>query len=130
LASPLQTFFEVLANMMLGFKESVVRPFRQPVDPHVDQVRDYFEKITTPMDLGTMQEKMNCGEYASEEEFLTDIKQIFRNCYTYWPERHYMRTTCVRLREAFEEKYREMDRWIAKKREISSRSCPHIKGAS
>lgn len=46
----------------------MVHPFKQPVGPYLNQVPDYFEKVTTPMDLGAVKEKMNRGEYASEEE--------------------------------------------------------------
>jgi hypothetical protein len=77
-------------------------------------VPDYFEKVTKPMDLGTMKVKMDAGEYANEEEFLSDMNQIFTNCYTYWSKKDPMWTACEKLQKSFEDKYSAMNRWIAK----------------
>ncbi|KAH8744255.1 Bromodomain-containing protein, partial [Diaporthe sp. PMI_573] len=55
-------------------------PFKEPVDPVADNVPDYFEKVTKPMNLSTMKNKMDRGLYNSDEEFLADMNQIFTNC--------------------------------------------------
>ncbi|KAB5572229.1 hypothetical protein GE09DRAFT_1054376 [Coniochaeta sp. 2T2.1] len=82
------------------FKEPLVRPFRNPVDPEIDGAPGYFEKITNPMDLATMKCKMDLGEYASDQEFIKDMRQMFANCRTYWPAKHELQERCNLLENA------------------------------
>lgn len=56
-------------------------PFVKPVDPHV--VTDYYKVIRKPMDLSTMEEKLNRGLYASMDDFENDFYLIISNCYHY-----------------------------------------------
>ncbi|PKY61076.1 Bromodomain-containing protein, partial [Rhizophagus irregularis] len=39
--------------------------------------------IKNPMDLFTINSKLENNQYTSTEEFENDIRLIFRNCYTY-----------------------------------------------
>ncbi|RGB42341.1 Bromodomain-containing protein, partial [Rhizophagus diaphanus] len=39
--------------------------------------------IKNPMDLFTINSKLENNQYTSTEEFEKDIRLIFRNCYTY-----------------------------------------------
>lgn len=103
-----------LANARSGFWTRLVGPFKEPVDPVSDGVPDYLQRITDPMDLGTMKAKMDAQGYTSEEEFLHDMRQIFNNCYTYWKKGDPMWAACEKLEKTFEEKYAGMNKWIAK----------------
>ncbi|KAK3997378.1 homeotic protein female sterile [Cladorrhinum sp. PSN332] len=107
---------DLLARMLSGpgFWTRVVGPFKDPVDPQRDGVPDYFDVITKPMDLSTMKAKMDAKEYTSEDEFLTDMNQIFSNCYTYWKETDPMWAACQKLQKSFEDKYSQMNKWISK----------------
>ncbi|KAK1771666.1 hypothetical protein QBC33DRAFT_524376 [Phialemonium atrogriseum] len=107
---------DLLTRMLSGpgFWTRLVGPFKEPVDPIPDGVPDYHEKISKPMDLGTMKDKMDRKGYASEEEFLADMNQIFTNCYTYWTKKDPMWGACEKLQKTFEEKYSQMNKWIAK----------------
>ena len=98
----------------LGFWTRLVGPFKEPVDPVPDGVPDYFDKVKAPMDLGTMKAKMDRREYGDDEEFLSDMRQIFSNCYTYWNKKDPMWAACEKLEKTFEEKYGQMNKWIAK----------------
>jgi hypothetical protein len=84
------------------------------VNPVSDGVPDYLEKVKKPMDLGTMKAKMDRKEYADEHEFLADMNQMFTNCYTYWNKKDPMWGACEKLQKTFEEKYAQMNKWIAK----------------
>ncbi|KAI0158994.1 putative Bromodomain testis-specific protein [Pestalotiopsis sp. NC0098] len=106
-----------LLNRMLsgpGFWTRLVGPFREPVDPVTDLVPDYLEKISKPMDLGTIKTKMDNNEYATADDFAADVRQIFKNCYTYWDKTAPMWATCEKLEKTFEDKYSGMNKWIAK----------------
>ncbi|KAL2024524.1 hypothetical protein VTK56DRAFT_7567 [Thermocarpiscus australiensis] len=107
---------DLLTRMLSGpgFWTRVVGPFKEPVDPERDGVPDYFEVIKKPMDLSTMKAKMDRREYADEQEFLADMNQIFTNCYTYWNEQDPMWAACEKLQRSFEEKFNQMNKWIAK----------------
>ncbi|KAK1836903.1 hypothetical protein QBC39DRAFT_247327 [Podospora conica] len=107
---------DLLSRMLSGpgFWTRLVGPFKEPVDPAADGVPDYLEKVTRPMDLGTMKAKMDGKGYADEAEFLADMNQVFTNCYTYWSKQDPMWAACERLQRTFEEKYAQMHKWIAK----------------
>jgi len=97
-----------------GFWTRVVGPFKDPVDPERDGVPDYHNVVTKPMDLTTMKAKMDRREYTDENEFLADMNQIFTNCYTYWRESDPMWAACEKLQKSFEDKFGQMNKWIAK----------------
>ncbi|KAI8318796.1 Bromodomain-containing protein, partial [Martensiomyces pterosporus] len=55
--------------------------FLEPVDTSV--ITDYLTVITTPMDLGTMQRKVESGSYMSIEEFKQDLLLVCANARKY-----------------------------------------------
>ena len=99
---------------IIGFWTRLVGPFKEPVVPEEDGVPDYFDKVKRPMDLSTIKGKMDRREYADEEEFLTDMRQIFENCFLYWKKDDPMWLAGEKLQKTFEDKYSGMNKWIAK----------------
>jgi len=55
--------------------------FRAPVDAAM--LPDYHTIIQQPMDLGTVKEKLEAGEYPTVMAFADDVHLIFANCKTY-----------------------------------------------
>ncbi len=84
------------------------------MDPERDGVPDYFNVVKKPMDLSSMKAKMDRREYSDENEFLADMNQIFTNCYTYWSDQDPMWAACEKLQKSFEDKFSQMNKWIAK----------------
>ena len=44
---------------------------------------DYYEVITNPMDMNTINEKIKKGLYKTTEEFIQDCRLMFNNCRQY-----------------------------------------------
>ena len=57
--------------------------FNCPVDPDELGLPDYFQIIKKPMDLGTIQKKLDSGSYHAIEEFAGDVFLTFDNAMTY-----------------------------------------------
>ncbi|KAH6687717.1 hypothetical protein F5X68DRAFT_6213 [Plectosphaerella plurivora] len=114
--SKVQFCADLLDRMLSGpgFWTRLVGPFREPVDPVKDQVPDYFERVTTPMDLMTIKGKMDANKYTNAEEFAEDVRTIFRNCYDYWTQNDPMWVACERFEKTFEEKFGLMHKTISK----------------
>lgn len=64
-------------------KKSEAGPFLQPVDPVALQIPHYTNVIKNPMDLGTVESKLQKNVYTDVEQFYADMRQIWDNCYTF-----------------------------------------------
>lgn len=58
-------------------------PFRQPVDPGLLGIPDYFDIVKKPMDLGTIQFKLNSGQFSDPWEYVDDVWLMFENAWLY-----------------------------------------------
>ncbi|RMJ11092.1 Histone acetyltransferase GCN5 [Fusarium euwallaceae] len=56
-------------------------PFLVPVNR--DDVADYYDVIKEPMDLSTMESKLEADQYLTPEDFIKDAKLVFDNCRKY-----------------------------------------------
>lgn len=68
-----------LLNDMQNHQQSW--PFIQPVSR--EEVADYYDVIKEPMDLSTMETKLEADNYATPEDFIKDANLIFNNCRKY-----------------------------------------------
>ncbi|XP_049541340.1 bromodomain adjacent to zinc finger domain protein 1A [Anopheles darlingi] len=56
-------------------------PFNRPVS--AKEVPDYYSVIKTPMDFARIKSKLNMGDYKINEQMLSDVQLVFRNCDLY-----------------------------------------------
>lgn len=71
---------EILSRMM---KHEYAGPFLYPVDYEAEELFDYPEIITHPMDLSTVQAKLKDSSYSNFHDFVSDMRLIFDNCRLY-----------------------------------------------
>lgn len=64
-------------------KNKSAGPFLEPVDIVKFNIPHYSDIIKHPMDLGTVQAKVNARQYSSLDQFIADVRLIFTNCYTF-----------------------------------------------
>ncbi|XP_073473339.1 PH-interacting protein-like [Aquarana catesbeiana] len=78
-------------------------PFRQPVD--LERYPDYYDVVKTPMDFGTIKEKLAAGNYNSPLELCKDMRLVFCNARLYTPnKRSRIYSMVLRLSALVEEK--------------------------
>ena len=58
-------------------------PFNEPVNAEALGLSDYYEVITTPMDLGTVKSRLEAGAYHRPEDVAADIRLVFANACAY-----------------------------------------------
>ena len=96
-----------------GFWTRLVGPFKNPVDPIADKAPNYFDVVKRPMDLRTVQSKMNKGDYSTAAEFEADIRLIFQNCYEYWTQDDQVFKSCIDLENYFNSQWNARHKWVA-----------------
>eukprot|EP01083_Nonionella_stella_P066570 175410_1 len=72
-------------------------PFRAPVNPQVLEIPDYLDVIDTPMDLGTILNKISY--YTQFKHFVHDLFLVWDNCCRYNPKQNQIHQTALKLRE-------------------------------
>jgi len=85
-----------------------VWPFSKPVDVKQLNLADYYQIIKKPMDLGTVKKKLDNREYATADEFATDVRLIFSNCYLYNGPQTDVVAMCKKVEQMFEDKFAKL----------------------
>ena len=87
--------------------------FREPVDPMALGIPTYHQIIKEPMDLGTVQRKMDKGEITSPEEFGRLVRLIFENAMTFNVDpSHAVHQAARNLLILFNQKFRDLERVV------------------
>ncbi|RUS23026.1 hypothetical protein BC937DRAFT_93382, partial [Endogone sp. FLAS-F59071] len=80
--------------------------FVEPVD--LDEFPTYPTIIKKPIDLRTISEKLESGQYSSFQEFVDDIDLMFSNCYTFNPATTFGNEAGKRLELVFRSAIKEL----------------------
>lgn len=78
-------------------------PFRQPVDPQLLQIPDYFDIVKKPMDLYTIKRKLDTGQYSNPWQYVDDVWLMFDNAWLYNRKTSRVYRYCTKLSEVFEQ---------------------------
>ncbi|XP_035380966.1 histone acetyltransferase p300 [Electrophorus electricus] len=78
-------------------------PFRQPVDPLLLGIPDYFDIVKNPMDLSTIKRKLDTGQYQEPWQYVDDVWLMFNNAWLYNRKTSRVYKYCSKLAEVFEQ---------------------------
>lgn len=101
---------ELLKKIMA---HKMAHPFTMPVDPTALCLPDYFDKITHPMDLGTIRSNLQRAAYSNGSAFVSDMRLVFRNATTYNPPGSDVHIMANTLLEEFERLLRPYVRHVS-----------------
>jgi hypothetical protein len=76
--------------------------FNQPVDPIAQNIPNYFDVITSPMDLGTIRSRLNSSFYQTLTSCFEDIRLVFNNAIYYNGKESYIGKLATDLLHEFE----------------------------
>ncbi|TRY74296.1 hypothetical protein DNTS_028726 [Danionella cerebrum] len=83
-------------------------PFYKPVDVDALGLHDYLDIIKHPMDLSTIKDKLENKHYRDAQEFASDVRLMFSNCYKYNPPDHEVVAMARKLQDVFEMRFAKM----------------------
>jgi hypothetical protein len=95
-------------------------PFLRPVDPIALNIPHYPTIIKTPMDFGTIEQKLASSNpakpdpnlqnprYHHADEFISDVRLIFSNCVTFNGPDHPVTAMGKRVEEVFDKQVKQM----------------------
>ncbi|ROV87660.1 hypothetical protein VSDG_09644 [Cytospora chrysosperma] len=93
--------------------------FLEPVDPVALNIPTYHNIIKQPMDLGTMSERLDNGQYESANAFKADFNLMIKNCFKFNPEGTVANMAGKDLEKVFEKKWSEKGAWMNKHNQSS-----------
>lgn len=105
LSESLKACNEILKEVLGKKHANYAWPFYKPVDTSLPELKDYKKVVKTPMDLGTVKNKIDGRDYSSHLDFASDVRMIFTNCYKYNPPESEIVTMARKLQDVFEMKY-------------------------
>lgn len=99
---------QVLRELKKAKHRNINYPFLEPVDVVALNIPDYPTIVKHPMDLSTIERKLQQGEYETPSDFEADIRLMFNNCYLYNPPMVPVHKMGRELERVFDEKWKEM----------------------
>jgi histone acetyltransferase len=95
------SIYEILRPILTDLQNHAAAwPFAEPVN--AEDVPDYHKVIRTPMDLKTMDTKLESNLYPDMESFVHDVELMIRNCKTYNQEHTVYHKCALSLDEYFQ----------------------------
>jgi transcription initiation factor TFIID subunit 2 len=79
--------------------------FLRPVDPIKQGIPHYAQIIKTPMDLGKIKSRFKNNQYPNAQAMDSDMRLMFRNCYTFNPPNTYVYDESKQLEEVYDQEW-------------------------
>jgi hypothetical protein len=117
----------ILQSLMSHTRNNNV--FNHPVDPVALGLKDYFIKISHPMDLGTVKSRLLQGYYQTVQACVDDISLVFSNATLFNPVQNIVHQMAVFLNNVFLEDMKTVQEKVFKDEERrNNHSCERCQG--
>lgn len=95
--------FKEICDMIMSYKDSSGQTLAAPLLnlPSRKRNTQYYEKVTDPLDLSTIEKQILTGHYKTVEAFDADMLKVFRNAEKYYGRKSATGRDVCRLRKAY-----------------------------
>ncbi|XP_054619165.1 histone-lysine N-methyltransferase ASH1L isoform X1 [Dunckerocampus dactyliophorus] len=95
--------FKEISDMITSYKDSSGQTLAAPLVNLPSRKRNthYYEKVSDPLDLSTIEKQILTGHYKTVEAFDTDMLKVFRNAEKYYGRKSSIGRDVCRLRKAY-----------------------------
>ncbi|KAM8884471.1 histone-lysine N-methyltransferase ASH1L isoform 1-T1 [Synchiropus picturatus] len=95
--------FKEICDMITSYKDSAGQTLAAPLVnlPSRKRNSQYYEKVSDPLDLSTIEKQILTGHYKTVESFDTDMLKVFRNAEKYYGRKSSVGRDVCRLRKAY-----------------------------
>ncbi|KTF95446.1 hypothetical protein cypCar_00018437 [Cyprinus carpio] len=95
--------FKEICDMITSYKDSSGQTLAAPLLNLPSRKRNvqYYEKVTDPLDLSTIEKQILTGHYKTVEAFDSDMLKVFRNAEKYYGRKSAVGRDVCRLRKAY-----------------------------
>ncbi|NWY39644.1 ASH1L methyltransferase, partial [Sylvia atricapilla] len=102
-AARLAQIFKEICDSIISYKDSSRQALAAPLLnlPPKKKNADYYEKISDPLDLATIEKQILTGHYKTVEAFDGDMLKVFRNAEKYYGRKSPTGRDVCRLRKAY-----------------------------
>ncbi|NXN99315.1 ASH1L methyltransferase, partial [Rhinopomastus cyanomelas] len=102
-AARLAQIFKEICDSIISYKDSSMQALAAPLLnlPPKKKNADYYEKISDPLDLATIEKQILTGYYKTVEAFDGDMLKVFRNAEKYYGRKSPTGRDVCRLRKAY-----------------------------
>jgi bromodomain-containing factor 1 len=89
---------KIISNLK---KSNASTAFRLPVDPVALNIPTYPQIVKTPMDLGTIDNKLKHNQYSKVSDFIADFELIVGNCVLFNGREHAIAQSAFKMQSSF-----------------------------
>ncbi|GCB65553.1 hypothetical protein scyTo_0011887, partial [Scyliorhinus torazame] len=99
----LAQIFKDISDTIISYKDSSEQALATPLLnlPSRKKKSDYYEKITDPIDLASIEKQILTGHYKTVEAFDADMLKVFRNAEKYYGRKSPIGRDVCRLRKVY-----------------------------
>uniref|UniRef100_A0A8C8JW80 Histone-lysine N-methyltransferase ASH1L-like n=1 Tax=Oncorhynchus tshawytscha TaxID=74940 RepID=A0A8C8JW80_ONCTS len=93
--------FKEICDMITSYKGPVLALTHDSLCVFDPRNTQYYEKVSDPLDLSTIEKQITTGHYKTVEAFDTDMLKVFRNAEKYYGRKSSVGRDVCRLRKAY-----------------------------